>query len=390
MILFLMNLVKGSLQDELDYFFKAVNGAEVAIREVTKSAFCKARKKLRHQAFQELSHTVVDLFYRIFSYRTWKGFRVLAIDGSTVQVPDTAEAAGHFGVWNTAAGKPCAVARISHLVDVGNDIILDALISPKEVGERALAERHMQQVREGDIVLFDRGYPAFWIFARARAQGAHFCARMATGVWNVVDTFLGRGLKERIIRLKPTHHALKECKERGLPVRPLKVRLIRIELETGETEVLMTSLVNKEEYPRHTFKELYSLRWGVEEQYKTCKSRLEIENWTGKSIESVYQDFYAKVLTLNLTIAIAQPAKEEIEARSKDKKYPYTLNLTQALSKMKDVVVLLFKRYNLFGLLKQLYDIFIKMVEPIRPGRRYPRKHRIGRRQYHACYKPIR
>ena len=152
----------------------------------------------------------------------------------------------------------------------------------------------------------------------------------------------------------------------------------------------MTSLVNKKEYPRHIFKELYSLRWGVEEQYKTCKSRLEIENWTGKSIESVYHDFSAKVLTLNLTIAIAQPAKEEIEARSKDKKHPYKLNLTQAISKMKDVVALLFKKYNPFGLLKQLYDIFIKMVEPIRPGRRYPRKHRIGRRQYHACYKPIR
>jgi hypothetical protein len=139
-----------------------------------------------------------------------------------------------------------------------------------------------------------------------------------------------------------------------------------------------------------TREELYSLRCGVEEQYKTCKSRIEIENWTGKSIESVYQDFSAKILTLNLTIAIAYPAEQEVEARSKDKKHCYQLNLTQAFSKMKDVVVILFKTYNPFGLLKQLYDIFIKMVEPIRPGRQYPRKHRIGRRQYHACYKPIR
>jgi hypothetical protein len=55
MIFFLMNMIKGSLQDELDYFFKAIHAEEISTRTVTKSAFSKARKKLHHQAFIEWS-----------------------------------------------------------------------------------------------------------------------------------------------------------------------------------------------------------------------------------------------------------------------------------------------------------------------------------------------
>ena len=66
MIFFLMNLVKGSLQDELDCFFKAVHAKEVSTRTVTKSAFTKARKKLHHQAFIELGRNIISFFYDHF------------------------------------------------------------------------------------------------------------------------------------------------------------------------------------------------------------------------------------------------------------------------------------------------------------------------------------
>lgn len=51
LIFFLMNLIKGSYQDELDHFFKAIFNLDVAKRIVTKAALTKARIKLKYEAF---------------------------------------------------------------------------------------------------------------------------------------------------------------------------------------------------------------------------------------------------------------------------------------------------------------------------------------------------
>jgi len=389
MIFFLMNMIKGSLQDELDYFFKALHAEEVSIRTVTKSAFTKARKKLHHQAFIELGRHLVSFFYHHFPCRKWKGFRILTIDGSTIKVPRTKGVADHFGAWNPAKGEACPVARISHLFDALNGIVVDALIRPKEQGERLLAAEHMQHVKSGDLVLLDRGYPAFWLFMLILSKQANFCARVKTD-WVEIRKFNHSGRKEKIITLLPSFASIEQCNHLNLPVSPIQLRAIRVELDSGETEILITSLMDKELYPHDIFKELYHLRWTVEENYKTAKCRIEIENFSGKSVESVYQDFHAKVFAMNLTAAITHPAQDIIAGECEQKKYAYRINVTQALSKMKDSIVLLFKRSNIMELLNKLLDLFIATIEPIRPGRKYPREHSVQRRGFSACYKPIR
>jgi len=62
------------------------------------------------------------------------GWRLVAVDGSTVQVPNTPENLAHFGAWQPAKGAPCPMARISQMFDVLNDVTLEALIVPR-VGE---------------------------------------------------------------------------------------------------------------------------------------------------------------------------------------------------------------------------------------------------------------
>lgn len=387
MIFFLMNMIKGSLQDELDYFFKALCARDIAIRTVTKGAFTKARKKLSYQAFIELGRHLASFFYAHFPCRKWKGFRLLAIDGSTGKVPKTKEVADHFGAWNPAKGDACPVARISQLFDALNGIVVDALIRPKKQGERLLAAEHLQQVKAGDLILLDRGYPALWLFHLVLAKQAHFCARVKTS-WTEVRKFLNSGKKEKIITLQLSFASIEMCKQLNLPTSPLQVRAIRVELDSGETEILLTSLMDKELYPCEIFKELYHLRWTAEENYKTTKSRIEIENFSGKSVESVLQDFHAKVFAMNLTAALIHPAQDVVA--EEQKKYAYRINVTQALSKMKDSIVLLFKRIDIVELLNKLFDLFIMTIEPIRPGRKYPRKKHVQRRGFHPCYKPIR
>ena len=120
------------------------------------------------------------------------------------------------------------------------------------------------------------------------------------------------------------------------------------------------------------------------------KSRTEVENWSSKSVLSVYQDFHAKVFTKNLTAILVFPAQEEVQQQSRDKKYTYQVNFTQALSKMKDTVVLLFQRTDVLHILTRLWEVLIRTIEPIRPGRQYPRPKSVKRKRFAVAYKPIR
>ena len=278
-VIFLLNLIKRALQDELDELFKLLKGEEVAVRIVTKSAFTQARKKLKYRAFIELNQAQVAYFYNHFEPQTWRGFRLVAADGSTSELPRTPEVIEHFGAWHPAKGDPCPIARVSQMFDVINQVTLEAIIAPKALGERSLAALHFALLKADDLVLLDRGYPAFWLFALVLAQGAHFCARMPLSGWLVVEQFVASGLAEKIVTLYPCYEARKECRARQLSIAPLTIRLIRVELDTGEVEVLATSLLDSVRYPAAVFKELYHQCWPVGEDYKVMKSRIEIENF---------------------------------------------------------------------------------------------------------------
>jgi hypothetical protein len=93
----------------------------------------------------------------------------------------------------------------------------------------------------------------------------------------------------------------KKCKILGVPVptrggirgiSQITVRFVRIRLSTGETEVLVTSLLDSDKYTTQMLKELYNLRWGIETIFGVLKERLKIDNFTGKTVTAVKQDFF--------------------------------------------------------------------------------------------------
>ncbi len=388
LIAFLVNFVRGSYQDELDKFFKAINRFNVAKRIVSKVAFAKARMKLKFQAFIELNQCLVGYFEKHFKPITWHGFRLLAIDGSTTRLPHIKAIADHFGVWRVRKGKPSPMARVSQLFDVLNKVTIDALIYPKSSGERELAAQHLCNARTGDLILLDRGYPAWWLFSLILSKDAHFCARISCTKWKVVKKFFLSGLDEKMISLPVHSSSVAHCNEMGLPLEPLKLRLIRIQ-NKDQVQVLITSLIDTTRYPIELFSDLYHCRWPVEEDYKTLKSRLELENFSGKSVLSVYQDFHAKVFTKNLVCIMTFPVNNTLKRR--DKMYDYQINVSQALSKSKGVIGLLFHVTvsEIAQLIAELQDIFQRTIEPIRPGRKYLRNHKVAVRKFFPAYKPI-
>ena len=392
LIFFLINFIKRSYQDELDGFFQALKGFEVSKRIVSKVALSKARMKLKYEAFVELNRHLIDFFYRDFQPITWHGLNLLAIDGSTVRLPQIKKIAEHFGVWHSKEGTECPIARASQMFDVLNNLSIDAIISPKSVGERELAAQHFLNLLPTDLILLDRGYPAYWLFNLTLSLGSNFCARISCTKWKIVRKFYHSGKKEQIIYLSAPSTSIKQCLEMGLDTKPLRLRLVRVQLDTGETEILVTSLIDPDLYPVHIFHELYHERWPVEEDYKTAKCWIEIENFSGKSVLSVYQDFHAKIFSKNMTSALAYPTREIVRQASEGKKYEYQINFAQALSNTKNVIVLLFERSKPVAtqLISQLHEIFVKTIEPIRPGRRFPRNHKVHRRCFYLCYKSVR
>jgi len=392
LIFFFINLVKGSYQDELDHFFKSVFGFDVVKRIVSKAALTKARMKLKYEAFIELNSQLVAYFYRHFRPSKWNGFNLLAIDGTTVRLPRIEVISEHFGAWNPRQGSKCPMARVSQMFDPLNRITVDAIIESKDIGERELAAFHFLQLMPNDLILLDRGYPAYWLFNLIISQGADFCARIQRKRWKVIRQFYNSGKKEKIISLPVFSSSVQHCKEMGLELCPLKLRLIRVELDTGEAEILITSLLDSKKNPHQQFAELYHLRWPVEEDYKTMKQWIEIENFSGKSVLSIYQDFHAKVFSKNLVSALIYPTQSQIDENMASSSYRYKPNFAQVISKMKDIIPLLFlrSRKDLYRMISDIHAIVVNTIEPIRPGRKHPRNFNNRGGRFHYGYQPAR
>jgi len=389
-IAFLLSFVRGSYQNELNRFFNILAQSNTHKNTITKAAFAKARMKLKYQALIELNHKLNHFFENNFKPKTWFGFRLLVTDGSTIRLPFTDNIKKHFGLWNCRQGRHSPMARLSQLYDPLNKITVDAIISPKSVGERELAANHFLHLMPNDLVLMDRGYPAWWLFALVLSLNANFCSRISNK-WKIVRAFLSSGEDQRIIHLPVPNTSVNIAQQMGLDLKPLKLRLIRI--DNGEkTQVLITSLTDIRQYPLSVFSDLYHLRWPVEEDYKAIKCRIELENFSGKSALSVYQDFHAKILFKNIISIFSLPVNDALAADANtDRKYNYQVNFTQALATGKDMLPLLLQRptRKIKLIIETLFELFIKSIEPIRPGRCYPRKHRISSRKFYLNYKPI-
>jgi hypothetical protein len=393
LFLYFINFIKGSYQDELDHYFKALFKFDVSVAFVTKMALSLARRKLKYSAFIEFNRHLLEFFCDHFkNIKTWHGFNLLAIDGSTLKLFKYKEIREHFGMMKPKNGPACPMARVSQMFDVLNKLTIDALIRPYRVGERDLLREHMLNLLPGDLLLLDRGYPAYWIFNLIMSQGGNFCARISKQ-WKIVQDFIESGAQEAFVDLHASLQSKKECNDMGLDVMPLRLRLIRVELvDSEEIEVLITSLTDEQKYPQEIFKDLYHKRWPVEVDYLFMKQRLEVGNFSGKSELSVYQDFHAKVFAKNLTVVLASPAQELVEQESEDKKHEYQINMTQAFSKSKDTLFLLFERPReiVSQLIQSIHAVFMAATEPIRPGRKFKRAHKVNKREYYMNYKPCR
>jgi len=391
---------RSSIQRGLDEFYQKINSEDYSIREVTKGAFSMARNKINEWGFQRLNEVCIDFFYERAPYYKWNDFRLLAVDGSRLQLPNHKTIKEEFGEIKTGRNgdTPCSMATCSLLYDVLNQVTLDAQIGPyknstkKKAGESALLEGHLPKMKTGDLVLFDRGYPSKLLFFKLITQGVDFCMRMKGSWWKEVRTFRESDQQEVLVEfeLDKKGHKKMEGYQRAIP-KKITCRLIKVVLDTGEIEILCTSLIDTEKYAHDQFGDLYHKRWNEEEAYKLLKNRAEVERFSGKTAKAVKQDFFAKIFLMSLMAAYAHPIEEKVRAEYKadeNRKYNQKINRTSALAMTRDILTGMFGKGDHQGALKAFDNIVTKTREIIRPNRKNQRKHR-PKKTYSMNHKPL-
>ena len=306
--------------------------------------------------------------------------RVLAVDGTRLILPKHDSVIEEFGQhkFGPKSDSLRSMAMASMLYDVLNQITIDAEIAPYCWSEQELLLDHLSKVEPGDLLLLDRGYPSFWLLFLLTAKNIEFCVRLKETGWLKVKEFMKSDETERIISIrlpKKDRKSLSEYPE--MYEKEVFVRLIKVPLEDGKIEILCTSLLDMEKYRIEEFQGLYHLRWNEEEAYKLLKSRLDLEDFSGKTATAVRQDFFAKVFLMTLCAAYAHPIEERVRNEYKadeKRKYDQKINRTNALDMTRNILIALFIKRKFCEALDAFDKIVERTREVIRPGRNNPRK----------------
>jgi hypothetical protein len=361
LVFFMLNMIKASIQTCLDKFFENIGQEGVHMSE---QSFSEARQKIRWEAFRELFETTVGAIYEGF-YRTWHGYRVSAIDGSKTQLPGDKALRGFFG----AVGRSiaAATAQASALYDVFNNVLIDVQLTPLKTGERQLALLHIDALCKlpsflKELILFDRGYASFGLIETLISRGVSFVMRVK------------RGFNIHIDQLKLGDHCvlLQKKGHEGICVRVMK-----FVLPSGEVETLVTDITDKR-MGASGFKKLYFMRWPIETKYDEIKNKLEVENFSGRTVDAVMQDFFITMLMSNTVAAACWEAQADVdgERELKGNKYSYHVNVNLAIGAFKDRFVLAMLEPNPRKRTKKVRRILYLLTQhvvPTRPGRSLPR-----------------
>jgi hypothetical protein len=370
-ILFMLNMINKSLQTELNSFFEKVLNKDTTI---SKQAFSENRQKIDPKAFIELNDRIIKVIYdECDEYELWNGYRLTAVDGSIIELPNTEELREVFGCSQNQRSQ-VARARVTCIFDVINKIVIKSKIDKVNTSERKVAEELIPEMLKdshmNELILFDRGYPCKELISSLIERNAHFVMRLTCNFYkHLMDT--KKEDQDIIIKYKKKEY---------------KVRILRFLLDSETEEILITNVFD-DKLNIEDFKALYFMRWGIETKYDELKNRLEIENFSGTTKVAIEQDFYASIYLSNM-IALARKDSDDIikeENESKELKYEYKTNTNIFIGSLKDKFILMFletskrKRNRMY---KDIMEQVSNYRIPIRPNRQNSRPDKMSRAKY--------
>ncbi len=262
----------------------------------SKSSISEARQRVGPQVMSQLFHLVARPLGSAQTPGVFlNGLRMMAVDGSTLDLPDTDANARVFGYPGTRAGTEASFpkARLVLLVEVGTHLITDALLSPYRMGERIRALRLLRSVGPGMLLMWDRGLHSFKMVKATQDRESHFLGRVPKNVkFEVVQTFEDGSFLSWIAPDR-------KSRKKGASRIPLRVIEYTIE-EKGEEQTyrLITDLLDITKFPSLLLAQEYHQRWEVENTLDEFKTHLNGRKTPirSKSPRGVVQETYGWLL----------------------------------------------------------------------------------------------
>jgi Transposase DDE domain len=380
-LLLMLRGQKVSMQTAVNKVFSALG--EVW-RVVTASAYRQARQKVQPEVFAHLNAVACEEYYARYGeddeVAVWHGQRVLGVDGSYLNLPDTEETRREFSVQtNQHVGGEQVQALASVLYDLRNDIGLSAALGPKQAEKNLLFGTHLAATQAGDVVVCDRAYADYSVLATLVARQCHFGIRFPRQSFTAVNTFWAARALERVVTLEVTSKARAYVVGQQLPT-TLRVRLVKVVLASGEVEVVGTDLLDAQTYPAAEFKTVYGWRWQHETYHDRIKNIFEIERFSGKSVQAIKQDFYGVIFLATLESILSKPAQAELTAQGQARACRYVPQVNRAVSYVTvlDHVVQLLSdpRRSPASTLAAIERLLLTNPTRQRPGRQFKRHKR--------------
>ena len=374
LIHFIVQMQSKSLNSELCEYFTDLDSLPTA------SALCQQRDKLDISAFQRIMYLFVNAFD---DYKTWKGYHVLACDGSDVNIAydekdeDTKRQNGN--------NKPFSQFHINGLYDCINHVFWDTSIdtATKTRECSALTEMIMKHdYPTNSIITADRGYEKYNLMACCIENNQKFLIR--TKDINVYSSILSNmNLPDeefdldvtKILTRKQTNET-KANKQKYTFISnksdfsyfgtkdyyEMNLRVVRFKITDDAYECLVTNLT-RDEFDLNELKKMYHMRWDIETAFKVLKYIIGMTAFHSKKRNFIQQEIYAAILLHCLTNIITE--RIEIEQSGK-RKHNYKVNLSTAVTNMR---LWLRKVIGTLELVKRIK----KYLAPVRPDRKYQR-----------------
>lgn len=333
-----------------------------------------------------------DVFQNVFNNfntackdsETFRGYRLLAVDGTSVNIPRNPKAASF--VCNDSAPQGYNQLHLNPLFDLCNKTFFDAVIQPEPCKDEIGALVEMLKHNNFDsptLIIADRGYEAYNVLAHClekpntdfliRVKQNHSAMREIARLpmceldcsigFTITTTQTNEDKRNRYIYLQVPKKSKPGSKTRRArwdfpSPYTMRLRIVRFQLDTGEFETIATSLPSA--FTAEDIKELYRMRWGIETSFRSMKYIIGLVNLHGKRDAYAEQEIYAAMTMFNFTNRIA---REVIIRQPKDSVYAYKVNYTMATTLCREF----FRTPDANG--EELMRQIARHSIPIRPGR---------------------
>jgi hypothetical protein len=266
------------------------------------SAFCQARDRLGvpplRRLFDEVARPMATHQTVGASYRGW---RLMGLDGTALDLPDTPDDARVFGRPGTArAAGAFPQLRLLALCELGTRAICGLAVKPGRRGEQVMAGPLIDQLGPGMLLLWDRGFFGYPLAERVARTGAHLLARVPAHAVLAPTRRLDDGSFLAALYPSPA--------DRAAGRRGLEVRVIEYTHDDpnrpgcGQRNRLLTDLVNPADLPAAEAPVVYHQRWEQELAFDELKTHLSGRDVPirSKTPARVVQEVYGLVLAYYL------------------------------------------------------------------------------------------